>query len=241
MDARRSESPAESQHLLLATRQQTDLALQERPQLWEQAQRNFDRLAAKLEVIHDGKIHENASLLGDVPQSGFGPPVQRVACFPPEHADVPARRSDAAAQRSQGRGLAGAVRADQRDDLTLVHTETHIPQHGDRAVPGVQGHRLYHDRAATAGLALRLMPPTAPQSECRRRTSFPRWTASAKTREIGWSAAEDRRRRRLESRRRKNRSVVAHLPCQITPILDSRVSRIRRGSAEGEGRQEPGV
>ncbi len=45
---------------------------------------------------------------------------------------------DHPAQAANGGGLAGAVRSEDDDDLTLVHVEVHAVQDADRSVGGLQ-------------------------------------------------------------------------------------------------------
>jgi hypothetical protein len=57
--------------------------------------------------------------------------------------DLPAKRNIAArahhaAQRAQGRGLAGAIRAEQRRDAALLDLEIEPEQHLDFAVEGAE-------------------------------------------------------------------------------------------------------
>src|SRR6266540_3230597 len=70
-------------------------------------------------------------------------------------ADRPEARRVEARDRAQGRRLAGAVGADQRDDLAFVDLHRDALERLDRAVEGVDLVELEHGRAPVSGLLLR--------------------------------------------------------------------------------------
>ncbi len=62
----------------------------------------------------------------------------------PAKATLPPRRRRQAHHRADGRGLAHAVAAEQRDDLALAHFEVDIEQHLAASVAGLQALNLQH-------------------------------------------------------------------------------------------------
>src|SRR4051794_24811160 len=136
------------EHLLLAARHRPALLalalLQAREQgvhaveVLADALRVAARERAHLEVLEHGHAREDPPALGRLrdPDLGHGVARQALDLRAVEHDPSGARRHDAG-DRPQRRRLAGAVRADQRDDLTLVDLERDALERLDRAVEGV--------------------------------------------------------------------------------------------------------
>ena len=97
-------------------------------------------LERHLQVFFDGQVGEDAAALGHVADAERGDAVGRPVgrrhgrrC-----ARVPSRARRQAHQAAQRRGLAGAVAAEQRDDLAFAHLEADAVQDVALAVEGVQ-------------------------------------------------------------------------------------------------------
>ena len=96
-------------------------------------------VAAEIEVLGDRHVGEDAAAFRHMDQAarhdrGRARALDRLAC----EADRAAPRPQHAGDRAVERGFAGAVRAEHRDDLALVHREVDAAQDFGRAVAGVQ-------------------------------------------------------------------------------------------------------
>src|SRR5262249_43918780 len=111
------------------------------------------REGAHLEVLQHGHAREDAAPLRRVGDADRGDGVtgHRLDLAPLEH-DPPAARRDDARDRAQRRGLAGAVGADQRDDLALVDLDRDALERLDRAVVRVD---LLDDEDGALAVGLR--------------------------------------------------------------------------------------
>ena len=93
-------------------------------------------VGAHLEVLDHAHDREHPPALGHVADAerrrSRGPGRRRAAC--PSKRTPPDRRAQQPGDRAQRRGLAGAVRAEQRDDLALLHGEADALERLDRAV-----------------------------------------------------------------------------------------------------------
>jgi hypothetical protein len=87
------------------------------------------------EVLPDGQAGEHPPVLRDVADAELGDALGRqpdeVLALAP---DVPAAHGHQPHDRLHGRGLAGAVAPEQRDQLTRLHGEGHTLQHVGQAV-----------------------------------------------------------------------------------------------------------
>ena len=135
--------PGHGEHLLLATRQRAGhllAALLQPRELGERLVLQLRERGAGMgehpEVLGDGEVREDAPALGHEAHPGPG---QRVGARPLHLAtadqQLPAGRHDLPAADPEGRGLAGAVGAEQGVDLAGLDGEVHTVEHVDGAVP----------------------------------------------------------------------------------------------------------
>ena len=104
-----------------------------------------DRLACgaeHAEVLGDRHAREDGPGVGDERESGAGALVQRRVAVEAEAVHRSAERREVAGQREECRGLAGAVRSEQRDDLALVDLEIDVADDRHLAVAGRRALRL---------------------------------------------------------------------------------------------------
>ena len=105
------------------------------------------REGAHFEVFHDGQHGKHVPAFGHQHDAFFDDAVRRegTQVFAAQaHGAV--ARLEQAADRLQGRALAGAVRADERDDLALVDVERHALERVNVAVVGVDVGNVKHGR-----------------------------------------------------------------------------------------------
>jgi hypothetical protein len=103
--------------------------------------------AAHLQVLGHRQRREHAPALGRDGDALAHDVVRgQVGDVPAVQQDVAAAGARAAAHRHQQRGLAGAVGADQRDDLALVDVQADLVDGADGAVVGAQLPELQHAR-----------------------------------------------------------------------------------------------
>ncbi len=92
------------------------------------------RMGADPDIVEHRKVGEQRHVLEGAADADFGDPVRRprqdALAF---HQDVARARLVEPAQAIEERGLAGAVRADQAEDLALMHVERHAIQRNDAA------------------------------------------------------------------------------------------------------------
>src|SRR3989442_3267512 len=143
----RHEPAPDRAHLLLAARQgagQLTLALaqarEEREDHLERvgATRAIRRAAAELEVVAHGHRREELTALRHVSDAARDD-LRRPETVEPRavELDAPGAHRQEPADRPQGRRLAGAVPADQRDRLTLPHLERDLRDRGQVTVAGL--------------------------------------------------------------------------------------------------------
>ena len=129
-----AEHPREGEHLLLAAGQQARLAAAQRAQRREVTDRRVQLGAVQPEVLGDGQAEEDAAVGRDVGHAQPGPrgrgDAREVLAGQPDHA---AGRLQQPGYRPQRRGLAGAVGAEERDDLAGAHGQRQVA-HDRRAV-----------------------------------------------------------------------------------------------------------
>jgi len=94
-------------------------------------------------------------------------------CTRAAHVRAPGRRPDQAARDLDQRGLPGAVRPEQADELAVADLEVHAPQRFERAVPldeTADGERCGHDAERTLTLVPRGYEegPVAEEAQARR-------------------------------------------------------------------------
>src|SRR3990170_4320945 len=155
--------PTDCQHLLLAAGQRPALLTRPLGEAREEAEDVLDilvdlaartRVGAHLEVFHDRQPREDPAALGrvadPVAHQLVGGGMRDVA---PTKVDRPRPRVEQAADRLEGRRLAGAIRADQGDDLALANLEGDALEGVDLAVVGVDVAQLEDDvaRRSVAG------------------------------------------------------------------------------------------
>ena len=91
-------------------------------------------MGADPDVVEHREIGEQGDVLEGAADADFGDPVRRplqdALAF---HQDVAGARLVEPAQAVEQRGLAGAVRPDQAEDLALMHVERHAVQRDDAA------------------------------------------------------------------------------------------------------------
>ena len=120
-------------------------------------------VAAHPQVLADGERREQAPAPGDVSDAELhavlGVHLRDVLALP-EHLAL--RRVDEAGHGLEDRGLAGAVRPEQRDALALVHDEVDVVQHLHLAVVDVQTLRLEHRRRLASSLRLTIAGRSSP-------------------------------------------------------------------------------
>ncbi len=91
-------------------------------------------MRADADVVDHGKIGKQCDVLEGAADADLGDPVRRprqdALAF---HQDVARRRLIEPRQAIEQRGLAGAVRADQSEDLSMAHVERHAVQRDDAA------------------------------------------------------------------------------------------------------------
>ena len=91
-------------------------------------------MGADADVVHHREIRKQRDVLEGAADADLGDPVRRprqdARAF---HQDVAGRRLIEPGEAVEQRGLAGAVRADQAEDLALVHVEGHAVQRDDAA------------------------------------------------------------------------------------------------------------
>ena len=136
---RRDERAPDRELLLLPARERAGLAVAELRQHRKElvgARRAGSRLRSsaagrepEAQVLLDGQLAEDPAALGDErdarPRDRLGSPAAERAAV---EADVSCRRGDEAHDRVQRRRLAGAVRADQADDLAALQLEAQSPR-----------------------------------------------------------------------------------------------------------------
>src|SRR5581483_335857 len=99
------------------------------------AARRAPRRESEAEVLLDSQLGEDAAALGDERDAGARDLLGTAAAQrPPVEAHVAAAHGRGAHDRVQRRRLAGAVRADEPDDLTRLHLEREVAHGVDRAV-----------------------------------------------------------------------------------------------------------
>ena len=98
------------------------------------------RSSGTLQVLVDAEIGEDAPPLRHVADAGCGDPDRSASAWYPVPKIVtrPSRGGREAHQAAQGRGLAGAVAAEQRGDLAFRDLEADAMQDMALAVIGVQ-------------------------------------------------------------------------------------------------------
>ena len=91
-------------------------------------------MGADPDVVEHRKIGKQSDVLEGAADADFGDPVRRplqdAHAF---HQDVAGARLVEPAEAVEERGLAGAVRPDQAEDLALMHVERHAVQRDDAA------------------------------------------------------------------------------------------------------------
>jgi hypothetical protein len=155
------EGAADGQHLLLTARQRAghlgDALLQAREQREHPLQVLGDAAVAPEECAHheilaDAEAIEDPAALGHVADTATDDVVGRGAG---EHAILEVDRALAGDQQSGDRlergGLAGAVVAEQRDDLAAAHLQRDPLQGADLAVVDVEAVKAQHWHSASRG------------------------------------------------------------------------------------------
>ena len=139
----RCEPSGDREHLLLATRQQTGLALRERGELGEDLEHLCRGIAttagAETDVLLHAEIEEQRSIFRneDTPKRATALCVHRFD-LTAAHPDLAAERREETACGEQRRGLAGAVRAQQSDDFPLRDMQRHAAHDRELSVTGDQ-------------------------------------------------------------------------------------------------------
>ncbi len=91
-------------------------------------------MGADADIVHDRQIGKQRHVLEGAADADLGDPVRRplqdALAF---HQDVAGARLVEPGQAVEQRGLAGAVRSDQPQDLSLVHVEGYAVQRDDAA------------------------------------------------------------------------------------------------------------
>ena len=180
----RHQRAADRAHLLLAAGHRPRLLLLPLGQAREELEDAVDVLLevrlvgalerAHLEVLEHGHAREEAPPLRRLRDSHLHDRVRgRVGDVLAAEADRALARMVEAVDRAQRRRLAGAVRADQRDDLALVHLERDALQRLDRAVVGVDVLELQDDGVPGSRLSHRASPPCRGRPRSRGRPSGP--------------------------------------------------------------------
>ena len=110
--------------------------------------------AGEAQGLLDAEVREDAATLGDVDDALAGdllrrPALERAAV----ELDVAREQRQHPRQRAQRRRLAGAVRAEQGDDLALAHLEVDVEHDRQPAVPGADPAGL-EQRVAHAAAAV---------------------------------------------------------------------------------------
>src|SRR6185436_17670441 len=113
------------------------------------------QIRPEVEVVRDGEVREDAASFGDVRNAARGDDVRLHAgdVLPVERHAAPARLQQAG-DRAQRRGLARAVRADERDDLALLHLEVDAVQRRNGSVADFEimdRQKCGHRSAVSAG------------------------------------------------------------------------------------------
>src|SRR5581483_2027901 len=184
----------EREHLLLPARERARLlgaSLLEPREVLEDArevvlERTAPDVRAEAEVLPDGELREGAPPLRDVGDAESRHRLRPFPCDrPPRELDRPAptHRSGHGAQR---RRLAGPVRAEDRDDLPLVHRERDAAQGRDLPVARIdvaerQQNRHPFGSQATFDLSVNIEPcqkPSSSQPPARRSAVPPRARSS---------------------------------------------------------------
>ena len=124
-------------------------------------------MGADADIVEHGKVWKQRDVLERPPDADLGDPVRRprqnAAAF---HQDVAGGRLIQPAQAVEQRGLAGAIRADQSEDLSLVHVERHAGERDDAAEHDVDVTHREQRIAAASKLRLRhVVSPTITISE----------------------------------------------------------------------------
>ena len=117
------EPSRQRQHLLLASRQQTDASAQVRLELGEQFDGASDVAPAHAQVLRCGQVHEDRAFLGDERKPLPSKDVQWGVAVTTEHVQLAAERSELARQRQERGRLAGTVGTEHRDDLARFDGE----------------------------------------------------------------------------------------------------------------------
>src|SRR4051794_2873780 len=135
---------ADGKHLLLASGQDARLAIEALLELRQEREQLLLRecvalLLRELEVIGNGHAEEEGAPFRDQREAAAREPVRGhrsdvVTC----KADGAAQGRDQAGNGRQGRGLTGAVGAEQRDHLAGVDVEVQVAHHGGAQIAGVE-------------------------------------------------------------------------------------------------------
>ena len=96
------------------------------------------RHAGELQVVGDRHVHDHRPLLGHVAEAVPAARVHRCGGRLAEEPDLALHRRELAGEREQRRRLAGAVGAEERDDLAGVDVEVEVADDGHLAVAGRQ-------------------------------------------------------------------------------------------------------
>ncbi|MHC2783736.1 hypothetical protein ACVMBZ_002950 [Bradyrhizobium liaoningense] len=92
------------------------------------------RMRADADVVHHRQVREQRHVLEGSADADLGDPVRRPRQDADAvHQDVAGRRLIQPRKAIEERGLAGAVGADQAEDLALVHVEGHAVERDDAA------------------------------------------------------------------------------------------------------------
>ena len=104
-----------------------------------------------LEIFFDRQIRKDAAAFRNIADAEIGDPVRRpVRGGMAENAHRAVARMGQTDQAAQRRRFAGAVAAEQCDDLALPHLQADAVQDVALAVIGVEAFRLEHDAAHAA-------------------------------------------------------------------------------------------
>ena len=150
------ERPGDGEHLLFAAAQSPAFLMPALGENREEGKDVFEILAhrgpvaaqigADIEVLQDRELGEDMPPfrhLTDTP--GHDPVRRQTADLLAVKDNAPRHRPHHPGNRHQGRGLAGAVAADQGDDLALVHREPYLVEGGDIAVCGADAVQFKHN------------------------------------------------------------------------------------------------
>ena len=124
------ESAGEDQHLLLASREETGLPIEEALQLGEDLQRPIDATGPEREVRARRELPEHGTLLGDEPEAPANPTVKR----PPQRRVVQANVTfggEHPSQSQEGGRLSSTIRSEESDDLAGSDVQVDAVHDGD--------------------------------------------------------------------------------------------------------------